>query len=277
MRMDSIDYQMAQVLDIQMETAAIKSYLFTCVESKIFRFSPGQFNMIGLPGVGEAAISFSSLAIPGSNQFTHTIAGVGNVTRFLERLEIGRRVLFRGPFGRGWPIEEIIGKDLLIVAGGIGLAPLRSFLFYCLENRNRIRDVVLVYGARTTDDMVFAKDLADWQARDDIETIYCVDQYNKESSLRLQVGLVTRFLEKLELDYRNTLAFLCGPEIMMRFVARNLLFQGYAGDQIYVSLERRMRCGTGHCGHCQIGAKFVCQDGPVFQYSDISRFADTLL
>lgn len=275
--MDSTDYQIAQVLKIQQETANIKTYQFACEGSKTFQFSPGQFNMIGLPGVGESAISFSSLTVPGSNKFTHTIASVGNVTRFLERLEIGCKILFRGPFGRGWPIEKIVGKDLLIVAGGIGLAPLRSFLFYCLENRNRVRNLAVVYGARTTDDMVFQKDLADWMARDDVDTMYCVDQLNKEHPLRPRLGLVTQFLEKLDLDYKNTIAFLCGPEIMMRFVARNLLFQGYGGDQVYVSLERRMRCGTGHCGHCQIGAKFVCQDGPVFQYSDIRRFSDILL
>lgn len=273
--METTEYRIARLLKVQPETGDVSSYLFALEEERDFQFLPGQFSMIGLPGVEEAAFSFSSL--PDKNRFIHTIRTVGNVTRLVERLEPGRQLLVRGPFGHGWPTEEITGKDVLVVAGGIGLAPLRPFLFHCFKNRDQIRNIVLIYGARTPEDMVFQKDLALWQGREDVTTFYCVDQRTRESALHPEIGLVTQFLEGLALDYRNTLTYMCGPEIMMRFVARNLLLRAYDGDRIYVAVERRMRCGTAHCGHCQIGAKFVCRDGPVFRYSDIRRFADTFL
>jgi len=275
--MDNPHYRVARLLDVQPETEDTSSYLFVLEDGGDFQFSPGQFNMLGLPGTEEAAISFSSLAVAGSGRFTHTIRRVGNVTKLIGELEIGQRVMVRGPFGHGWPIEQAVGCDVLLVAGGLGLAPLRPFLLYMLENRGQIRNLVLIFGARTPDDMIFQKDLARWQEQDEVSTIYCVDHLTRESNLRLRTGLVTRFMDGLDLDPRNTLACICGPEIMMRFVARNLALQGYRQDRIYLSMERRMRCGTAHCGHCQIGAKFVCQDGPVFSYPDIARFADTAL
>jgi NAD(P)H-flavin reductase len=275
--MDNTEFTSARILEITQETGTIRTYLFALEDGHPFQCSPGQFNMLGVPGVEEAAISFSSLPRGKSTQFTHTIEGVGSVTHFIERLKIDRYVMLRGPFGCGWPSEKTIGNDVLIVAGGIGLAPLKPFLLECLENRNRIKQLVLVYGARTPEDMIFKKDLAAWLIQDDVTTIYCVDQLIEESPLHPRKGLVTQFLEAVDLDRRNSLVCMCGPEIMMRFVARNLILQGYEENRIYISMERRMRCGIGHCGHCQIGAKFVCQDGPIFQYPDIKRFSDTLL
>jgi NAD(P)H-flavin reductase len=275
--MDNPNYRVALIVDIQPETIDTSSYLFALEDGQEFQFLPGQFNMLGLPGTEEAAISFSSLATPGSSRFTHTIRRVGNVTRLIGGLEIGQRVMVRGPFGNGWPVERAVGCDILLVAGGVGLAPVRPFLLHCLERRNRIRKLVLIFGARTPDDMIFQQDLALWQNRAKMTTIYCVDQLTTQSPLQPRIGLVTQFMEELDLNLQNTLACLCGPEIMMRFVVRNLLLQGYSEDRIYVSMERRMRCGTGHCGHCQIGSRFVCQDGPIFLYPDIKRFADTVL
>ena len=279
--MDNPNYRAARILEIQPETIDTSSYLFALEDEQEFQFSPGQFNMLGMPGAEESAISFSSLARPGGSRFIHTIRRAGNVTRLIGASEVGRRLMIRGPFGNGWPIERAVGCDVLLVAGGVGLAPVRPFLLHCLEKRNQIRNLVLIFGARTPDDMIFQKDLGLWQEQVEVTTIYCVDQLTSQSSLQsplqLRVGLVTQFMENLDLDLRNTLACVCGPEIMMRFVARNLLLQGYREDRIYVSMERRMRCGTGHCGHCQIGSKFVCQDGPIFLYPDIKRFADTVL
>ncbi len=274
---DTLAFKTARIVDIFQETAEIRSYFLSLEEEEDFQFTPGQFNMLGLPGVEEAAISFSSLAQPGNNFFMHTIACVGNVTSLIERMEIDGKLLIRGPFGYGWPTEEIVGKDILLVAGGVGLAPLRPFLLYCLEKRNQINNLYLVYGARTPEEMVFQKDLMDWQKKEEISTIYCVDKLPEYSSLLPNVGLVTHFLEDLQIDLSRALVCMCGPEIMMRFVARKLLLQGYSEKDLYLAMERRMRCGTGHCGHCQIGAKFVCQDGPIFQYPDIKPFADTML
>lgn len=275
--METPGYQTAQLLEIQAETADTSSYLLALEGEREIQYFPGQFNMLGVLGSEEAAISYSSLAVVGSNRFTHTIRRVGNITRLIGEMEVGRKLLIRGPFGRGWPVEELLGQDLLMVAGGIGLAPLRPLLLYAWQNRNQLRKIVLIYGARTPEDMIFQKDLAAWQSSAEVKTILCVDQLTKESHLNPQVGLVTQFLEGLDLDYDHTIACLCGPEIMMRFVANNLILQGYAEGRIYLSMERRMRCGTAHCGHCQIGPKFVCQDGPVFSYPDLKCLADTLL
>ncbi|MEW5803576.1 MAG: FAD/NAD(P)-binding protein [bacterium] len=275
--MDNPYYRTARLLEIQPETEDTSSYVFALEDGQSFRYSPGQFNMLGLPGTEEAAISFSSLATADSSRFTHTIRRLGNVTNLIGKLNVGQRLMMRGPFGNGWPIEKAVGCDVLLVTGGLGLAPIRPLLLHCLEKRNQIRNLVLIHGARTPDDMIFQKNLTLWQDQDKLTTIYCVDQLTRKSPLDLRVGLVTQFMEGLDLDLRTTLACVCGPEIMMRFVARTLLLQGYREDRIYVSMERRMRCGTGHCGHCQIGPKFVCQDGPIFSYPDISRFPDTTL
>ena len=221
----------------------------------------------------------SSLAMKNSGLFFHTIRRAGNVTSLVASLDIGQKVMVRGPFGRGWPVEEVEGRDVLVVGGGIGLAPLRPFLLHCLANRKKIGKLVLVYGAKSQPNMIYRQDLVQWQDMEVIKTVYCVDEagQGKGDSLIIREGLVPEFLEGLGLDQNNSVAFVCGPEVMMRFVARKLLQEGYPGNCIYLGMERRMRCGTAHCGHCQIGARFVCRDGPVFTYADIARFADTIV
>lgn len=279
MRPESSEFKIALLTDVQPETADTSTYLFAIEGEQEFLFQPGQFNMMGLPGLGEAPISMSSLAAPGNNLVAHTIRNVGNVTRHISRLKTGERILVRGPFGRGWPLEDLKGEDVLVVAGGIGLAPIRPLLLSCLRNRERVGRFVFIYGARTPDDMIFQHDLLAWQGSGQMKTMYCVDRLEggNKGPLEIKEGLVTSYLGGLELDPLRTRAFVCGPEIMMRFVGRSLLREDHAGNRIYVTMERRMRCGTAHCGHCQIGPKFVCQDGPVFAYADIARFADTLL
>lgn len=274
--MNHPSYRHARLLEIHPETADTGSFVFVPEDDADLCFYPGQFNMLGFPGAEEAAISFSSFPDENTREFVHTIRRVGNVTRLIAGLEAGRNIMFRGPFGNGWPIERLSGKDVLLIAGGIGLAPVRPLLLHCLSNRGRIAKLVFIYGAKTPGDMIFRDDLHSWQDSDSLKTIYCVDQFG-DADLNLRVGLVTQYMEGLSLDPANTMAFTCGPELMMRFVAKQLLREGFSEDNVYVSMERNMRCGTGHCGHCQIGAKFVCQDGPVFRYPDIARFADTLL
>ncbi len=278
-RMESMDYKVARLMDVRPETRDVSTFLITLEGEEEFIFQPGQFNMIGLPGLEEAPLSMSSLPVPRNNLFAHTVRCVGNLTSRMAGLRAGETLMMRGPFGRGWPVQELDHRDVLMVAGGLGLAPLRPLLLHCLEHRGEIGDLVLVYGAKTPEEMLFQKELFDWQEKCPVTTLYCADHLANGSptALRLREGLVTTFLEDLDLNPPDTLVCVCGPEIMMRFVARQLLQEGYLKNRIYVSLERRMRCGTAHCGHCQIGAKFVCQDGPVFPYAEIARFSDTLL
>lgn len=277
--METTDYLTARILSVKAETSDVSTYQFAVEGEKEFSYLPGQFDVMGLPGFEEAPLSFSAPSEPGTGRFTHTVRHVGKVTRRLSELEVGAPVMIRGPFGRGWPVEEMDYRDVLLVAGGIGLPPVRPLILHGLVNRDRLRKFVLIFGARSPEELIFRDELASWQADERIATFYCVDRLNggDPSPLNLSEGLVTQFLEDLGLDPFNTAAYVCGPEIMMRFVSRSLLRQGFAGNRIFVSMERRMRCGTAHCGHCQIGAKFVCRDGPVFEYSDIARFSDTLL
>jgi NAD(P)H-flavin reductase len=275
----STEYRTARLVDVTPETADSSTYLFRLEPKGPFFFTPGQFNMIGFPGFEEAPISMSSLPDPESGLISHTIRRVGNVTNMVGRLEPGDSILMRGPFGRGWPLKDLDGRNVLLVAGGIGLAPLRPLICHCLEHRDDVGEIGLVYGAKKREDMFYKQELLYWQEKAPLKSIFCVDELedHEGGDLRIREGLVTDFIEELRLNPRESVACVCGPEIMMRFVARSLLREGYSGRDIYVLLERRMRCGTAHCGHCQIGSKFVCRDGPLFSYAEISRFADTLL
>lgn len=276
---DNLDFMTARLLDIRPETRDVSTYQFTLEGNRSFHYLPGQFNMIGLPGLEEAPISFSSLAEENSNRFVHTIRHVGNITNRVSRLQKNDSVLIRGPFGTAWPLEKMNGKDILLIAGGIGLAPVRPLVLYWLERPEQRGKLTFVYGAKLASDMVFQEELVAWQGHNQIDTMYYVDYLTPSVESRLQVrqGLVTEALRYLDLDYARTLTCICGPEIMMRFVARSLIRLGCPAEAIFVSMERNMRCGIAQCGHCQIGSKFVCQDGPVFSYPDIARFVDTLL
>jgi len=258
------------------ETADTCSLKITMAEDENFSFSPGQFNILGLPGYGEAAISFSSLVM-NNKSFFHTIRLVGNVTRAICQLNQSDKLTVRGPYGNGWPLEKAAEKNLIIVAGGIGMAPLRSVIYYLLQNRKKFGKVFLLYGAKNEEYILYKEEIKSWSELTDISVWLSVDEKPKEKFLDLQVGVVTTLLNKIDVPLSDSLTFTCGPELMMRFVARNLILKGQSGNDIFVSLERRMKCGIAHCGHCQIGAKYVCKDGPVFSYSDIKRFADTLL
>ena len=239
-----------------------------------FNFKPGQFNMLGLPGIGEAPFSFS-LINEQKKTLIQTIRRAGNVVGALAKLRKGRKVHFRGPCGNGWPLEKLNGKNVIVVAGGIGMAPLRPVIHYLLKNTGKVGEVYLLYGARTPADMLFKNELAEWSTK--INVLLSADEVNKKFNMKIHEGLVTTLFRQLDIPLSDTITFTCGPQIMMRFVAAGLIMDGQDENDIYVSLERRMKCGIGHCGHCQIGAKYVCKDGPVFSLPDIQRFADTLL
>lgn len=229
-------------------------------------FKPGQFNMVYVFGVGEVPISISS--DPGNPKvLIHTTREVGVVTRAMHKLKVGQMVGLRGPYGTSWPIDEAKLHDVVLVAGGIGLAPLRPCLYHILAHREQYGRVVLLYGTRSPEDIIFVKELGKWRSLFDLDVLITVDRATED--WRGVVGVVTRLIPRAPFDPGETVAMVCGPEIMMRFSVQELIQRGVPIDNIYVSLERNMKCGVGHCGHCQLRGEFVCKDGPVYRYSKI--------
>jgi NAD(P)H-flavin reductase len=238
-----------------------------------FPFQPGQFNMIAALGAGEVPISVSGSAeIPQVLQ--HTIRGVGAATRRLIALRAGDWATVRGPFGRGWPLAQAAERDVVVVTGGLGLAPLRSAILRILAHRERYGRVLVLCGARTPRDVLYRRELERWRGRFDLELRLTVDR--AEADWRGNIGVVTTLFQDIDqlLDTSNAVALMCGPEVMMRFAVRDLQKQGLKDENIYLSLERNMTCGVGHCGHCQFGPYFLCKDGPVFAYSQIRFLFD---
>ncbi|WP_156766058.1 FAD/NAD(P)-binding protein [Mycobacterium sp. E342] len=225
---------------------------------------PGEFMMLYAFGIGEAAISISGDPTVTDGSITHTIRAVGAVSRALHDAQPGAVIGVRGPFGTTWGLEEAAGRDLVMVAGGVGLCPLRPAILGALAERARYGKLILIAGARSRDDFVFAAQLEKWSADPQIELHLTVDV--PVHGWRGEVGLVTEPLKRLALNPGRTTAFLCGPEPMLRFVAEALLAKGMAANDIRVSLERNMQCGIGTCGHCQLGQLLVCRDGPVVGY-----------
>ncbi|MEG3618776.1 FAD/NAD(P)-binding protein [Magnetovibrio sp. PR-2] len=231
-----------------------------------FHFQPGQFNMLYVFGVGEVPISISGdPANPG--KLVHTIRNVGAVTDALSKLKKGDQVGVRGPFGSAWPVIEADGHDVVIIAGGIGLAPLRPAIEHVLANREHFGRFVILYGARSPEDVLYMKQLQQWRGRLDTYVDVTVDHADR--SWAGNVGVVPRLIERADFDPHHTKVMICGPEIMMRFTIKELVQRGMEKDDIFVSMERNMKCAIGHCGHCQFGGKFICKDGPVFAYSQI--------
>lgn len=236
-----------------------------------YRFAPGQFNMLYLPGAGEIAISISD---DPRNKETcaHTVRIAGNVTRTLAAMKVGETLGLRGPFGTSWPLAECIGHDLVLVTGGIGLAPLRPVLYTVLENRRQFGRLNLLYGARSPDTLLYSDQYEEWSGRGMI--IHTTVDRSAPGWLG-NVGVVTLLMERLRtFDPRNTVLLCCGPEMMMKFTVMAALNRGMAPEQIWVSMERNMQCAVGLCGHCQLGPAFICKDGPVFRYDQIAPFMD---
>jgi len=233
---------------------------------KKFRFLPGQFNMLYVFGTGEVPISISGDPVA-ADTVIHTTREVGTVTRIMRRLRPGDALGIRGPFGTSWPVDEAEGKDVVVAAGGIGLAPLRPVIYHLLAHRAKYERVVILYGARTPEDLLYAKEVRSWSSRLDIDVHVTVDRATR--TWYGNVGVITSIVGRAPFDPRNTVAMVCGPEVMMRFTAHRLQERGLSPESIYISMERNMKCGIGHCGHCQYGPTFVCKDGPVFRYDNI--------
>jgi NAD(P)H-flavin reductase len=260
----------ARILEVREENFNTRTYTLQFVDEqirKMYRFAPGQFNMLYVPGVGDAAISISSDPSC-TDTLDHTIRLVGSVTQAVERLGANALVGLRGPFGRGWPLEAMQDKDVVIVAGGIGLAPLRPVICWLLQNRALYRRVVLLYGCRTPEDRVFASELEQWDAQGSIQVLVTVDNATRDWTG--PVGVVTSLLRRIKVNAERTIVLVCGPKVLNHVAAWNFLQLHVPPDHVYVSLERNMNCGFGRCGHCQYGAKFMCKDGPVFCFSEVA-------
>jgi len=231
-------------------------------------FTPGQFNMLYLFGAGEVAISLSGDPEK-RDTLTHTIRAIGSITHPLDAMKRGAMIGVRGPYGRGWPIDEARrAETVLLIGGGIGLAPLRPVIYSLVRNRGAARRVIVLCGARTPDDLLFAREFANWSGPDGFEVHSIVDR--GELSWKGRVGVITDLIASARFDPSGALAMICGPEVMMRIVAGDLASRGLDGARIYMSMERNMRCAVGACGHCQYGPTFVCRDGPVFPMPQIA-------
>ena len=232
-----------------------------------FSFEPGQFNMLYVFGVGEVPISISGdpSTFPG---LEHTTRVVGAVTKAMGSLKRGDMIGVRGPFGSHWPVAEMTGRDFVIIAGGIGLAPLRPALYALTKQRDKFRKIVLLYGARAPEDILYRRELERWRGKFDLEIQVTVDRAS--AGWRGNVGVVTTLIGRSPFDPSNAVALVCGPELMMRFAVLELLKRGVPADRTYVSMERNMKCAVGFCGHCQYGPAFICKDGPVFRFDRIA-------
>ncbi len=258
------------IRQITPETPGVATYDLAFADSSVakqYAFQPGQFNMLYLPGIGEIAISISGDPANPS-RLPHTIREAGNVTQALANLGVGASIGLRGPFGSSWPLAECAGKDVVLVAGGIGLAPLRPAICELLANRKRFGDLTLLYGSRTPDGLLYPGEYDAWRAGGlDLHTT--VDRTT--DGWKGHVGVVTVLLERLTLSRpEDTVLLTCGPEVMMWYTIQSARARGIPDENIYVSLERNMNCAIGLCGHCQFGPEFLCKDGPVFRYDRVA-------
>jgi NAD(P)H-flavin reductase len=234
-----------------------------------FRFHPGQFSMLYLPGVGEVPIGISGSSAE-DRTWWHTVRLAGNATRTLDKLGPCGTLGLRGPFGSFWPLDACEGRDVVLVAGGMGLPPLRPAIESLLARRDRFGRLTLIYGARTPDTLIYAREYEQW-SRGGLDVQTTVDQ--APLGWQGNVGVVPRLFDRLpSLAPERTIVLACGPEVMIRFTVRSALKRGLSTDQMWVSLERNMQCAVGLCGHCQLGPEFICKDGPVFRYDHIERW-----
>ena len=259
------------VVSVTRETPDTNTYIVKLGED--YTANPGQFNMIYVYGLGEVPVSLSSIpALRGAYTFVdHTIRLVGAVTRaILLRVGVGSVIGVRGPYGRGWPLREIEGRDVVIIAGGIGLAPLRPVIKLIETSREKYGRVNILYGAKRPEYLLYKYELEEYAAMRD--TLLLLSSDTPTEGWRHHVGFVTELVKYVDVDARSAVALVCGPEAMMRVAVKNLVSRGFSKENIYVSMERRMRCGVGVCGTCQLGHFFMCREGPVFRYSDIEEY-----
>ncbi|HEX3990107.1 MAG TPA: FAD/NAD(P)-binding protein [Acetobacteraceae bacterium] len=252
---------------VRRETRDIRTLELAPVTGERPDYQPGQFNMLYVFGIGEVAISVSGNAGSGGS-YVHTVRDVGVVSGAIAKLGVGATLGVRGPFGTPWPVESAEGSDVVFVAGGLGLAPLRPAIYHVLARREHYGRVVILYGTRSPSDILFRHEVERWRRRLDLEVLVTVDRADAE--WRGDVGVVPRLIARAGFDPHSAVAMVCGPELMMRFTANALQAAGVEPVRIYLSMERNMKCAIGLCGHCQFGPDFVCKDGPVMRYDRIA-------
>lgn len=233
-----------------------------------FDFLPGNFNMVYAPGVGEVAISISS--DPEDDDLEHTIRIVGRTTRVIERLEAGDVLGLRGPYGQGWPLLDARFKDLLVITGGLGCAPVTGAIDYVFRRRASYGHVTILHGVKKAADLVFQSRFEAWRREPDTTVLLTADQPDR--AWRDRSGVVTELFDDIEIDAGRTVVLMCGPQVMMHYAIRHLRGCGVPPERIFLSIERNMKCAVGLCGHCQLGPAFVCKDGPIFSLAKIGRF-----
>jgi len=262
----------ADIVEKRPETRGIYTFRLRIRDDtrrQTFRFRPGQFNMLYVYGVGEVPISVASDPDE-TDLLDHTVRIVGNVTGVLDRLTVGDSVGLRGPYGSSWPLDEAEGRDVVMITGGLGCAPVVGAINYVVRRRASFGALKILHGVKAPNDLVYRERFLSWSRHPNTEVHLTTDQ--ADSSWRHHTGVVTTLLDRVVLDRTRTLVMMCGPEVMMRAAATHLLGDGVAMDRIYLSIERNMKCAVGLCGHCQFGSEYVCKDGPVFRYDRIQRW-----
>ena len=270
---DTLIPSIGVVTDIRRDTPDVKTFrVVTEGGVKPFEHKPGQCAMLSIPGVGEAMFSITSS--PTNEEFMEfSIKKCGCVTEWLHSMEPGQEITIRGPYGKPFPVDtEFVGKDLLFIAGGIGLAPLRSVINYCRHYRDRYGKIDIVYGSRSKDDLVDYKEIIDeWEKDEGVEVHLTIDR--EQEGWDGHVGFVPNYVKELGFD-TNKIAILCGPPIMIKFTLAGLIELGFKKEQVYTTLEMRMKCGVGKCGRCNVGSKYICKDGPVFRFDQLDELPD---
>jgi len=259
---------LAELIRIEPIADMEKLFEFKLKNDKELSYNPGQFVELSIFGIGEAPISISSSPTK-KGSFELAVRNAGNVTNALHNLDTGATVGIRGPFGNGFPVNSLKDKDILIVAGGIGLFPLRSLINYILDKRSAFGRLVILYGSKTPRERIFINELETWHKRQDVELLETVDE--GDGKWTGNIGVVTTLSKQVDVDPNRTFAIIVGPPVMYKYMVSKCQKKGIPDNQILLSLERRMKCGVGKCGHCQINGVYVCQEGPVFTYAQIKR------
>lgn len=260
----------ARILRASEATDAEKHFTLRMADGSKVQFEPGQILEVSLFGYGEIPIGYASSPTR-TNTFDIVVRSVGRVSRAINGMKEGDFLFVRGPLGKGFPLDKLRGHDVLVVAGGIGLCPTRSLIQYIMDRRKEFKKFTLFYGTRTPDQQMFLSDIYDWKQSPDVEYFETVDQ--TDDHWDGNVGVITTLFDKTDIG-SDTRVVICGPPVMFKFVVRECDKRGIPHDHIYVDLERRMKCGVGKCGHCQINDKYVCLDGPVFTYADIEHLEE---
>ncbi|MFW6304289.1 MAG: FAD/NAD(P)-binding protein [Candidatus Saliniplasma sp.] len=266
----------AEILDIKDLTEKEKLFEIQLENGESLDHDPGQFVELSIPGVGEAPISITSSPTKAGTSFELCVRAVGNVTNALHSLKVGDEVGIRGPFGSGFDVDEFKGQDVLFIGGGLGLAPLRSLINYVIDRREDFGKTMVLYGCKEPCEILYEDELDRWDELSDMNLLQTVDKCPEGVCWEGNIGVITTLIPKVDFDPSNTVAAVCGPPIMYRFVMDELQKRKLPDDQVFLSLERRMKCGIGKCGHCQIDGLYVCQEGPVFNYADIKDVEEAL-